>query len=191
MEHGVSAQQAAALYDEAFFKGSGIVPTLHISELLIEQEKIVSTSLDRHLQDSLVVFDSLINLFHTVFINFKDEAPNNKDNITYFVLSSKIFSLMLGLRGTLYSGFPDSYKCLFRPLIESFDTFFTSLINSEFSNEYGNVKETYDNNDFWYRKGRPEKIKKDLHRLFRLLGADDSFISAFDSRRKEQQRFFF
>lgn len=189
MQHHISALQAAALYDEAFLEASGIVPTLNISELLLNQEKKVLASLEHHLQDSLVIFDSLLNLFHTVYCTFKEDTSKNNDNLSFFVLSSKIFSLMLGLRKTLYSGFPDSYKCLYRPLIESFDTFYTSLINSEFSSEYGNRKETYDNNDFWYRKGRPEKIKRDLHRLFRLLGADDAFISAFDSRRKEQQRF--
>lgn len=137
----------------------------------------------------MVLFDSALALYQSVLEIFKEAAAKDNEDITYLVLSSKIFSLMLGMRKLLYAGHTDSYKCLLRPLLESHDTFYTSLVNSDFSKEYGNITSLYDNNDFWYRKGKGNKIKKFIHQLYRILGADTDFISDFDDRRENQQRY--
>ncbi|AHV98969.1 hypothetical protein [Paenibacillus sabinae] len=189
MDQKITALIAAHLYDDAFYKTTGINPIINYSEVLQKHGEKILESLNKHLQDGLVLFDSSLQLIETIYKTFESDAKSNHENITFLVLSSKIFSLMLGMRSVLFSGSSDSYKCLLRPLLESFDTFYTSLINPDFSKEYGNTTEVYDNNDFWYRKGKGNKIRKYIHQLYRVLGADDEFVAEFDNRREYQQRF--
>lgn len=186
----LSAKSTEIIYDKTFQEVTGIDPSLDFSEILKHREEvIIKPSLEKHLRDAIVLFDSSLAVFQSVFEIFKYATEKDNENITFLVLSSKIFSLMLGMRKLLYSGSADSYKCLLRPLLESYDTFYTSLVNSDFSKEYGDITALYDNNEFWYKKGKGNKIKKFIHELYRNLGADNDFIKAFDDRRDHQQRY--
>lgn len=68
--------------------------------------------------------------------------------------------------------------------------FYVCLVDIDFLTTYGNGKELYDNNEFWYKNARYEKIKPKVHKMFTAISqSEDQFITTMKG--EDQSKFLF
>ena len=115
------------------------------------EEEVLLTIADASLDDYLELYDVGLNLIMGARSILEKQLSTSNDHLPYLIIISKITTLMVALRKMIHSGLPDAFKCIFRPLTESFDMFYVSLIDEEFRLSYANITEMYDNSEFWYK----------------------------------------
>ncbi|MBY0118351.1 hypothetical protein [Paenibacillus xylanexedens] len=176
--------------DKNFEHATGITIRENFDSILkFSEEAILSTMSEFALDESLELFDIGLRLCVEVRSILDEAISIHQDHLPYLVLSSKIVNLMIAIRKIIRAGLPDAFKCIFRPLTESIDTFYVCIVDKDFRQAYGNVSEMYDNNEFWYRNAKYDRIKSKIHRMFTdASGIEDQF-NFYNTKRKEQQKF--
>jgi len=105
------------------------------------------------------------------------------------ILSSKLITLLIGIRKMIYSGLSDCVKNLQRPLLETMDVFYACLINEELAKSFSNTNELYDNNDFYWKHFSKDKLPNEYKKLFEKLSITPEYIQFLIDRRKNQKSF--
>jgi len=177
-------------FDIDFFKESGIDPSLNIDIILNAKYEECKELLTNKLEDYLVVFDDGINLVGRIHEVCKQNHLNTKVGLTYVVLTSKMVTLLIGIRKMIYSGLVDCIKNLNRPFIETIDVFYACLINKKLSDSFSNTNEIYDNNKFYWNNFSKEKLIKEYNKLFHKISMTEDYIKFLNNRRKALRSFF-
>lgn len=163
--------------DRNFEYSTGIQIRRDFDAILESSEKEILTTMNEFsFDDYLELFDVGLNLTIEVRSILDATTPTDQDQLPYLILSAKITNLLIALRKILRAGLPDAFKCLFRPLTEAFDTFYVCLVDTDFRQAYGNISEMYDNNEFWYKNAKYDRIKSKIHKMFTdASGTEDQF----------------
>lgn len=178
------------LADLAFERNIKEPITKDFNFIFAETEQNLSEVMSEfNLDNYMELYDVALNLLIETRIRLDELMPNYNDQVTFLMLISKATTLMIGIRKALTSGLPDVFKCLFRPLTETMDMFYVCLINEEFYNEFGNSKELYDNNEFWYKKARYKSLKPKIRTLMLRISDNEELFSYFNERRESQTKF--
>lgn len=153
------------------------------------EEEVLLTIADASLDDYLELYDVGLNLIMEARSILEKQLSTSNDHLPYLIIISKITTLMVALRKMIHSGLPDAFKCIFRPLTESFDMFYVSLVDEEFRLSYANITEMYDNSEFWYKNARYERIKSKIHKMFTDASGTEDQFNYYNEKRKTQQKF--
>ncbi|MGX4583051.1 hypothetical protein [Paenibacillus chitinolyticus] len=189
MKENSSIREVTRLSDAIFHEEYGINPQMDLDNILKTKEYESKELIHQHVDDQMVLYDRGLQAIINVHEILEDLHQTTHQHFTFLVLSGKICTTLIAIRKMLETGLLDAAKCLNRSLIESIDLFYTSLINPDFNANYGNTKELYDNNEFWYENINRGKLKKEIKKLFETLGSAPELIEHFNQRRKDQQDF--
>ena len=176
--------------DEIFSKKTKIDTNQNIDKILDSKYKECKQILNDNLDDYLSLYDDGLKLIIRIHELTKKNHLDNKMGLTFVVLSSKIVTLMIGIRKMIYSGLSDSLKNLNRPLIETIDIFYASIINKDLSDSFSKVDELYDNNKFYWENFSKDKLSKQCNKLFCEISMTDEYIEFLNERRKKLKSFF-
>ena len=176
-------------FDKNFEENSNLKVGFDLEDILDNKKSELSDILKSELIEHLALFDEGVKLVGQIQELCESNYLENKKGMTFFILSSKILSNLLGIRSTLYSGLSDCTKILKRPLIESIDIFFACLINKELSDKFSNNNELYDSNEFYWKNFSKNKLNKEYNKLFQKLNINSSYIQFLNDRRKNQKSY--
>jgi len=176
--------------DNAFKKNSGANPYINLEKLLSKNFKENKILLESRMEDFLLIFDEGIKSIIQVHELCLQNQIKNKQGFTFVALTSKLVTLLIGIRKLLYSGLADCTKTLNRSFIESIDMIFACLINQDLNESYSNMNELYDSNDFYWKNLAKGKLQKEYVKLFRKIRITEDYIKFIEEKRKEQRAFF-
>jgi hypothetical protein len=174
--------------DKQFKKSFKLVP-IDLDMIIETQFKKNEKILHKGLDDYLVLFDDGLNLIIQIHEVCKSIHEKTKSGLSFLVLSSKLISLLIGIRKMIYSGLPDCIKNLQRPFIETIDIFFACIINDKLNESFSNTNELYDNNDFYWKHFSKDKLPNEYKKLFEKLSITPDYIQFLIDRRKKQKSF--
>lgn len=168
----------------------GIDATINVDTILESTQDECKNILIGKLEDYLIVLDDGIKLVIRIHELCKQNQLKTSKGLAFVVLSSKMVSLLIGIRKMIYSGLADCIKNLNRPLIETVDVFYACLINKELSDSFARTDEIYDNNEFYWKKFSKDKLSKEYNKLFRKLSITEDYIKFLNIRRTYLRSFF-
>jgi hypothetical protein len=175
--------------DKAFKRNFGLNGSVELDKKLENQSKKNKKILDKELESYLVLFDDGLNLIIQIHEVCKSTHQENKSGISFLILSSKLITLLIGIRKMIYSGLPDCIKNLQRPFIETIDVFFACIINDKLNESFSSTNELYDNNDFYWKHFSKDKLPNEYKKLFEKLSITPEYIQFLIDRRKKQKSF--
>lgn len=175
--------------DKAFKRNFGLKGWVEIDNKLESQFKKNKKILDKELESYLALFDDGLNLIIQIHEVCKSTHQENKSGLSFLVLSSKLITLLIGIRKMIYSGLPDCIKNLQRPFIETIDVFFACIINDKLNESFSSTNELYDNNDFYWKHFSKDKLPTEYKKLFEKLSITPDYIQFLIDRRKKQKSF--
>ena len=182
-------KQQSKKLDKAFKKKFGLKGSVELDNKLESQSKKNKKILDKELEHYLVLFDDGLNLIIQIHELCKSIQEKNKTGLSFVVLSSKLITLLIGIRKMIYSGLPDCIKNLQRPFIETIDIFLACIINDKLNESFSSTNELYDNNDFYWKHFSKDKLPNEYKKLFDKLSITPEYIQFLIDRRKKQKSF--
>ncbi|MDD3078081.1 MAG: hypothetical protein PHH37_03130 [Paludibacter sp.] len=179
-------KQHSKKLDKAFKRHFGLKGSVELNNKLESQSKKNKKILDKELENYLVLFDDGLNLIIQIHEVCKSTHQENKSGLSFLILSSKLISLLIGIRKMIYSGLSDCVKNLQRPFIETMDVFFACIINKNLNESFSNTNELYDNNNFFWKHFSKDKLPNEYKKLFEKLSITPDYIQFLIDRRKKQ-----
>jgi len=182
-------KQYSKKLDKAFKRNFGLNDSVELDNKLENQSKKNKKILDKELESYLVLFDDGLNLIIQIHEVCKSTHHEDKSGLSFLVLSSKLITLLIGIRKMIYSGLPDCIKNLQRPFIETIDIFFACIINDKLNESFSSTNELSDNNDFYWKHFSKDKLPSEYKKLFEKLSITPDYIQFLIDRRKKQKSF--